>query len=403
MELKWILRTLACIPLLTATSAWSAEMHGTSSTQLTWFNNILNERKQVELGESLSFSVTKLDKDNKFSIEGYGRLTQDVQTHGDGFNGRLFYLYGDYSNLFDKVDIRLGRQFVSSAAGSAIIDGGKIDIKNVGPLGFSVMGGRNVMFDLQGEATRANDYVWGVSTYLQGFRGTDAELGYFMKLDKDGIARDQVGASFKQYLFNSLKLYGNARLDIPSEEFGEILAGVKYFPLSNLVLTGEWYQSYPTFDSTSIYSVFAVSRYQEGVFRVDYTINDWISANVGYSRQDYAGADADVFEVGCRIRPIEHLQLTLNYDHRNGYGGNLDGGIAEVSYEFTKKFELAGGIHYDVYERDKVTGQETARKFWMGGKVKILDNLSASVRVEDNVNARYTQDWTGRMALNYNF
>ncbi len=388
--------------LLPSTGAWAAEVHGRSSTQFTWFTDILTEKKQAEFGESLSLSITKLDKDNKLTFQGYGRLTQDIR-NGDGLSGRLYYLYGDYSNLFDKMDIRVGRQFVNSAAGNAIIDGGKVDLKNVGPVAFSVMGGRNVFFDLNGEGTNYRDFAFGAAAYLNGFRNTDAEVSYFMKLDNDGVARDQVGASFKQYLFNSVKLYGNTRFDMPSETFSEVLAGVKYYPLANLVLTGEWYQSYPVFDSTSIFSVFAVSRYQEGVFRADYTINNMISVNAGYSKQDYEGADADVFELGCRIRPIEHLQVTLEYDHRNGYGGDLNGGIAEVAYEATKKLEIAGGIHFDVYERDKLTGEETARKYWLGSRYKIDDKMSASVRVEDNVNARYKEDWTGRVAFNYDF
>lgn len=390
------------IMLFASSIAWSAEVHGTSSTQYTWFNDILTEKKQAEFGEYLSLSVTKLDKDNKLTLQGYGRITQDI-LNGQGLNGRLYYLYGDYSNLFDKVDIRLGRQFVNSAAGNAIIDGGKIDLKNVGPVAFSIMGGRNVFFNLDGEATSHRDFAFGVSTYLYGFRNTDAEVSYFMKLDNDGVARDQLGGSFKQYLFNSLKVYANTRFDLPSETFSEVLAGVKYFPRANLVLTGEWYQSYPTFDSTSIFSVFAVSRYQEGVFKVDYSINDMIAVNAGYTREDFDGEDADVFDVGCRLRPIEHLTLNLNYDHRNGYGGRLNGGIAEVFYDLTKKLELAGGIHFDAFERNRVTGEETARKYWLGSKYKLTNNMSASVRVEDNVNARYKENWSGRAAFNYNF
>ncbi len=388
--------------LLASTVAWSAEIHGRSSTQFTWFNDIFTEKKQAEFGEYLSLSVNKIDSDNKLSFQGYGRLTQGILDKQDT-NGRLYYLYGDYSNLFDKVDVRLGRQFVNYAAGSALIDGGKVELKNIGQMAFSVMGGRNVFFGLDSDATEGKDFVFGVAGYLAGHRNTDAEISYFMKFDKDGIARDQIGASFKQYLLNSLKVYGNTRFDLPSETFSDLLIGAKYFPIADLILTGEYYQSYPIFDSTSIFSVFAVSRYREGVFRADYTINDKISANIGYSRQDYEGADADVIEVGCRIRPIEHMNVALNYDRRNGYGGNLDGGIIEVTYEVTKQIEVAGSVHYDVYERDKVTAEETARKYWLGGKYKIKDNMSASVRVEDNVNARYDNDYSGRVAFNYDF
>lgn len=402
MGIKWFLRALACIPLVVASTAWSAEVHGRSSTQFQWFNDVITTHKQAELAEYLNLSITKIDREGKFSVQGYGRVTQDFR-NGDGLHGRLYYLYGDYRDLFDMIDIRLGRQFVNYAAGSALIDGGQIELKNIGPVAFSVMGGRNVYFNLDGDATGDSDFVFGVAANLAGFKNTDAEISYFMKFDRDGLARNNLGASFKQYLFNSLKLYANTRFDFVSETFSEVMTGVKYFPTTNLVLTGEWYQSYPTFDATSIYSVFAVKRYQEGVFRVDYTFNDRISVNAGYTWEDFEGEGADVFEVGCRIRPIEMVQLNLNYDRRQGYGGRLDGGIAEIVVQPIKPLELSAGIHFDVYERDHATGEETARKYWFGGRYKLARNMSASVRVEDNVNARMESDWQGRVVLNYDF
>ncbi len=389
--------------LLASTAAWSAEIHGRSSTQFLWYNDIFTEQKQAEFGEYLNLSVSKIDKDNKLTFQGYGRVTQDVR-NGEGLNGRLYYLYGDYRDLYNKVDLRFGRQFVNYAAGTALIDGGKIDLKNVGPVAFSVMGGRNVFFDLNGEGTRSHDFAWGAAAYLNGYKYTDAELSYFMKLDQDGVARDQIGFSGKQY-WNSFKGYLDTRFDLPSETFTELLVGAKYFPMASLVLTAEWYQSYPTFDSTSIYSIFAVDRYQEALVRADYTINDKLSVNAGYTRQFYGeGNDAsDVVEVGCRIRPIESVRLDLNYDHNNGYGGNLNGGSAEITYTPIKPLEVAAGLQYDVYAFDRSTGDATARKYWFGGKYKLARNMSASVRAEDNVNAMYKSDWQGRVVFNYDF
>lgn len=393
----------AATVLLSSAAAWSADVHGRSSTQVIWFNNPFSENKQVELAEYLNLSITNVDADNKLSFQAYGRVTQDVR-NGEGLNGRLYYMYGDYKGMFDKVDFRLGRQFVNYAAGSALIDGGQVDVRNVGPVAFSVMGGRNVTFGLNGELGHEGDYAYGVAAYLAGYRNTDLELSWFRKLDQGDVARDVLGASFKQFLFNSVKLYGNTRYDLASEVFSEVLAGVKYFPTADLMLTGEWYQSYPTFDYTSIYSVFAVNRYQEGVFRVDYTLNDMFSVNAGYNKQDYGdGADADVYELGVRIRPVHQVTLALNYDKRQGYGGKLNGGTAELTYEPTKKLELAGGIQYDVIERDKLTNEDHARKYWLGGKYKLAQNMSAAVRVEDAVNLYFKDDWSGRVVFNYDF
>jgi hypothetical protein len=397
---------LLLVGLAGASTASAVEIHGRSSTQYLWYTNIFTGQKQAEFGQYLNVSVTQLNQDNKLSIQGYGRITETVRDGDDsskGLNGRLYYLYLDYRDLYDKVDLRFGRQFVNYAAGSALVDGAQVEVKNIGPVAFSVMGGRYVFFDIYGEGSTSDDKVYGVAAYLRGFRNTDAELSYFRKEDKDGTAREFVGASFKQYLLNSVKVYANARYDLASEVFNELLIGAKYYPMADLIFTAERYQSYPTFDNTSIYAVFAVDRYQENVFRVDYTINDKISVNAGYTREDFEDDDADVFDFGLRIRPIEKVQLILDYEHRSGYGGKLNGGIMEVSYEQSKELDLAAGIHYDVYERDRVTGEETARKYWVGGTYKLAKNMSASVRIEDNVNARYSEDWQGRVVFNYNF
>ncbi|WP_298432676.1 hypothetical protein [Geobacter sp.] len=398
MVSKRFARLLFLGSLLAATSGWGADFHGRSSTQLLWFDDFYNGR-QVEVAEYLRVSVTNVDKGGKFSIAGYGRGTQDLN-NGEGINGRLYYLYGDYRGLFDKLDLRIGRQFVNSSAGTALVDGGMFDLKNIGAVGFTVFGGRDVIFGLNGETGHEGDYVLGMSAYLAGFRNTDLDFAWFRKWDQGDVSRDILGASFKQYLFNRMKVYANARYDLTSEVFNEVLAGVKYFPIARLIFTGEWYQSYPTFDTTSIYSVFAVNRYQEGVFRVDYTITDMFAVNGGYTRQDFGDdGTSDVFEVGCTIRPIEKVTINLNYDRRDGYGGQLNGGMLDVTYDATKSLQLATGMTYDVYNRDFFTSnseQHSAQLYWVGGRYRLAKSMQASLRIEDNVNKTYNNSVQGR-------
>lgn len=387
---------------VTATACFGAEIHGKSSTQFMFFENELIERRQVQLAEYLRLAITNIDKEGKFNIYGYGRLHQDLNA-GQGGGGRLYYLYGDYRDLFDKVDLKIGRQFVNLSAGSAIIDGGQFTLKNVGPVAFTVLGGHDVIF---GETGELNDdgAALGVAANLVGFQKTDLELSWFRKWSEDDISRDQLGASFKQYLFNSLRLYGNARFDLAYETFSEVQAGVKYFPKNNLIFTAEWLQSYPTFDYNSIYSVFAVDRYQEGVFRVDYNFSDKVSANVGYNRQIYGeDGNADVYHAGVIVRPIEHLKVGAEYDKRKGYYGDADGIIVDASYEVTKEAEFSGGINYDVYQRDILTDDEIARRYWLGGKYRIAKNMAVSGRIQNDVNVNYHENVSGRLAFDYDF
>lgn len=404
-DTKGLLRTLICgTVLLSTTSAFAVDFHGRSSTQYLWFNSIFNGKKQAEFAQYLNFSVTNIDPDKKFSLHGYGRISQDVM-NGTGFENRLFFLYADYRDLFDKLDIRAGRQFVNYAAGSALIDGGMVDLKNIGPVTFSVMGGRNVVYGIDNELTRAGDTVFGAAATLAGFPATNAEISYFLKQDSDGVARETIGAMFNQYLFNGLKLYGNTRFDMASETFEEVLAGIKYFATADLVLTAEWFQSYPTFDYTSFYSVFAVDRYQEGSFRADYTINEMFAVRGAYKRQDFGENTAgDVFELGFKVRPINNLMIDVAYDRRQGYAGSLDGFTLDVQYDYSPNLQLAGGVAYDVYQKDGTTGKTNAQTYWLGTRYKIDKSMSFDLRAQDNVNVwNFKHDWSGRVAFNYDF
>lgn len=389
--------------LLIALPVCAAEIHGRSSTQLLWFNNQLVDGRQFEAAEYLRAGVTNIDNSGKLSLYGYGRLSQDF-TNGEALKGRLYYLYADYRDLFGKVDMKAGRQFVNLAAGSAVIDGLQLDLKNVGPVGFTLLGGRDVIFGLNGEIGNGWNTDLGLAAYLAGAKQTDAEISWFRKWHKGDVARDVLGLSAKQYLFNTVKAYGSARYDLVSESFSEVQGGLKYYPLSNLIVTGEYSRSYPTFDTTSIYSVFAVNRYQEGLFRIDYTINERVSVNGGYNRQWYGeGAIANVYLVGIRLRPVEQLKLTMEYDNRQGYYGRTNGVIVDADLKIGRNAQLAAGIQYDVYRRDALTNEEIARRYWMGGKYTITRNLALSGRIQDDVNATYSENISGRMALDYDF
>lgn len=406
MGIKGVTRLLlASLMLFPAAVGWGAEIHGRSSSQLLWYNDFYTGR-QVDFTEYLRASITNIDKNGKFSIHGYGRGAQNLNG-GEGLTGRLYYLYGDMKELFGVMDARLGRQFVNIGAGSAIIDGGKVDLNKIGPVGFTLFGGRDVIFGLDGELGHEGNYAMGASAYLTGLRNTDLELSWFGKWDEGDMSRELLGVNFKQYLLNSAKVYADARYDVTAEVFNEVLAGIKYFPTGNLVFTGEWYQSYPTFDTTSIYSVFAVNRYQEGVVKVDYSINNKVSVSGGYIRQDYGNDGAgNVYEVGCTVRPIDAVTLDMAYDHRTGYPGVQNGGRFDVSFDATKELQVAAGLAVDAYERKffpSPSEELTAQKYWVGGKYNLTKSLRASLRLEDEINKTYNSNVQGRFILDYDF
>jgi len=403
MGLKRVCTAFSALLLLAAGTAWGVEFNGRSSTQLLWYNDEFSDNRVFEAVEYLRLGVNKIDSDGKLSFFGYGRGAQTIGRDHDG-TARLYYFYADYRDLFDKVDLRFGRQFVANSAGNAIIDGLQVDLKNIGPVAFTAFGGRDVLFGEDGETGYAWNSDLGISAYLAGFRKTDLEVSWLRKWYKSEASRDILGGSFKQYLFGLSKIYGNTRYDLFSEDFVEGLVGLKLFPIAELTLTGEFYQSYPTFDATSIYSVFAVNKFREGLVRADYTLNDIFSVNAGYSRLWYGeGAHANVYRVGTTVSPTSQVKVYLEYDKTNGYDDDHDGFMCDFDYYFSKITQLSGGIAYDAYQRDALTDEEIARRYWLGGKYRLAKHMALSGRIQNDVNARYSENVSGRMTFDYDF
>ena len=50
---------------------------------------------------------------------------------------------------------------------------------------------------------------------------------------------------------------------------------------------------------------------------------------------------------------------------------SLNGGTLDVNYDATTELRLAAGVAYDVYQRDSMTGEETAKNYWLGAKIQV--------------------------------
>ncbi|HEY6012246.1 MAG TPA: hypothetical protein VIX18_12345 [Nitrospirota bacterium] len=399
---KWVLAAALVFGCFFARPATAVVVDGRSSTQLIWYNDIVDASKQMEAAELLRVSISGIDGADKLSIRGYGKLNYDLK-HGGEVEDRLYYLYADYKGLFDTADVKLGRQFVNLSAGSALIDGIEADINKIGPVAVVLMGGRNVLFGEDGELS-SHLSTYGAQVYWMGEKMAYLDVSYFRAYDYSNVARDLVASSYKQYFFDVIKAYANAKYDLTSEVFNELLGGLKYFPMLNLMLTAEHYESYPTFDTTSIYSVFAVDKFKEDIARADYTLAAWIDISLAYSHESFGeGGRAKLYEAGLRLRPSLNSTIGLFHDKRWGYPGDLSGYKVYAEYGNPGKWKAAAGVDYDAYTRDDMTGQETARKYWAGGRYFFTKKMSSTLRIEDNVNVNYSKDVQGRASFDVDF
>jgi len=395
----WVmLAALLCVPLL----SHAAEVKLTSSTQYLWYQDLLADKQQQDVAEYLRLNVTKIDKEGKLNIYGYGRATNTVSTSED-LKGRLYYLYVDYRDAFQEhLDIRAGRTYVNAAAISGTIDGAHVDLKNLGPVGVTAFGGRRVIFDEKQETGSRDDGMMGMSVYLDTIKSTHVELSYGRKYAEGDLAQETVGLDFSTTPIGKTNFYGRFKYDTTAEVYNEVLFGAKVAPLKDVVLRAEYYASYPTFDIASIYSVFAVEQYKELSFAAEYQFLKNYRLSAKYAREDFgADANGDLFQVGLLARPVKDLTVNLLYENRTGYAGKLSGVRLYGEYKISKAAVLAG-IDYDDFRRE-ASREGSAKKYWAGVNYEINKIVSAVLRVEDNTNFTYDHSYQGYAALQINY
>ncbi|HJW30469.1 MAG TPA: hypothetical protein VJ508_14655, partial [Saprospiraceae bacterium] len=367
--------SIVCLPLLTH----AADIKFTSSTQYLWYQDLLDTIDKDEVAQYLRLNVGKLDKQGKLSMYGYGRVTKQVHPDEDTL-GRLYYLYFEYKDaLNNHLDLRAGRNYVSTAAISGTIDGLSVNAKNLGPVGITAFGGRHVIFDEKQEIGTGDDTLAGASVYVDTVKYTHMELSYGNKYTNGDLARENVGFNFSTTPHEIVNIYGRFKYDTVSDTSSELLLGAKLAPVKKLTLRGEFYKFTPTFDKDSFFNFFNVNNYKEFSIDAEYALTANYRVHAKYANEDYSdNASADRYRAGILARPINDLTLNVEYEKRNGFPGSIDGIAFNGEYRI-KKAAILAGIDYDDFRRDD-SRQGNAKRFWAAAHYSITKQIMAVVK-----------------------
>ena len=422
-----VLISVACVPWVSR----AADVQVTSSTQFLWYQDYLSsDKNQYDAAELLRMNVTNIDGQGKVNVYGYGRidrqLSTSVEPHGnqlfnDYWNGRLYYFYLDYQDAVPgHLDLRAGRTYVPAAALPGTIDGLYFNVKNLGPgLGATAFGGRRVIFDNKGEVGTAQDTLWGASVYLDTVKLTHAELSYARQYSGSSpsgtevlsyLGQESVALDLSTTPHEMVNILGRAKYDLVSDRFSEVFIVANVTPIKQLVLSGEYYNSTPTFDQFSFYRFFNVNHYQQLSLGVEVRPSTELRVHAKYAHEDFGDSGtAERFDAGVTWRPIANLVLDASFERRFGYAGEISGLRGNASYRIAKATLLAGA-DYDDFGRDNSgyglpvagssTYQGTAKKYWAGFNYDFNTIFSAVVRAEDNLNFYFSHAYQGFAALN---
>jgi len=383
--------------------AYSDDLSVNSSSQFSW-GDMVTGKSEPMLAETLQL---RMDGVEKVKISGFGRVSQDF---GDAviqdpkMAGRLYFMFLDYSG-FKNVNMRFGRQLTSSSTGVLVLDGLTLDMRRLTEnIGMSFSTGMENQAGLNSDFSSDKKPVVSANFFLRNVSLGDAEIGYMRKYDDSSTSREILGFNAS----SSTKWgrpYVSAMYNMLGESFDAMTVGLDVYPSSRLSFKGEYYQAYPTFDTTSIYSVFAVDKYSEYLARAsyDYTLKSNIFASL--KRQMYEENDsAYVASAGGVYRFYDKSSINATVDHRQGVGGWLWGGEAYVDHGFGELIKVSAGIQRDIYQRPvTLDAWRSASRYWIGLRYSPRANLAATFRLEENSNERFTNQYGGRGTIEASF
>lgn len=364
----------------------AASMTGRASTALEWYDNPDGDTA-IPVFQYLQLRVKDLAAEG-YELKLYGRVAEDLNSKVD-IESRLYYAYLENKQIFSKVGFRLGRQFISTTAGSSMMDGLTLDYSYNKNFKARVFVGTDVKYY---EGYDIDDIIDGIELSGKFLNGDlAAEFSYVQKWDDGLLAKDLLGFNADYDINKNLWLYNELQWDVLSERFSYVLLGGKYRFDSPLTLRTEYLYSLPVFSSTSIYSVFAVEEYEELMAELTYKISRDLQVFTRYTREIYQEFDdANIFEIGLeKLRTGKFSGYVVGTFRDDNDGQNLYGVKTYGSYQILPELRTGLGVNVDVLERniayfntdDSDQSETTSTRIWVDAKY--------DVNKKTNLNAKY--------------
>ncbi|WP_027390438.1 hypothetical protein [Chrysiogenes arsenatis] len=393
---------------LMASTASGASIHGHLSSVVEYYDEPDN-KTALPVYQYLLLHANDI-ADKGFTFRFYGRAATDLHDN-DEVGSHLYYAYLEKRNMADKVDFKLGRHFVASTAGAAMMDGLSVDVRNLGPVSIGFFGGGDVKYY---EDYKAGDMIAGakISTDVWSDR-LHLGLSTVRKYEESELSHELYGFNAYLNFDDKAELYTETQYDYLSDTISYFLAGANYHAAEKWTLRGEYLYSLPVFSSKSLYSVFAVSEYKEIMTKATYRINLGLSAFAKYTHEMYEDfSNANVYEAGLeQVRLNKFSGYFAGVWRSQDEGQDLKGVRGRAAWLFTPTFQAGVGASVDVMERwleiyeGSAYGvdETTSHRIWVDSTLYLGKRVTMEFKIEQAKSALWDKFHLGRVRLNYYF
>jgi hypothetical protein len=368
---------------LTSATAWEEE-EGTANSSASEYIQFYN---QGTLGGF------------KLDLEGYGRFThlEEEIEPGDEDPNRLYVLAMTLSSQNDQNFITLGRQFITPLIGSEMIDGLSVQAQ-AGKATFNGRWGYIADVSLDSE----EDTLFGLGFDFKIKPGMFLSLDYGRTYDDDRILTELLGTEWVYNWYRFTKAYAAFNWDLMSETLHESLVGAHFFFSDRLSAIFEFKHLVQTFDSDSIYSVFAVDAAFTRSFSFLFTPSRKTRYVWEYVTESYQeGGGGRRYTVSGNWNPGSTKIYTSLLQH-TGYGGDLVEVSASASTPLGRN--LLAGIGGDISStQNKGEDSIGSSLVYLSAELKLGQSSLIDLRLERCNDDLTEATNTGRLSFKVEF
>lgn len=287
----------------------------------------------------------------------------------------VYDAYVEMNNVPSRMNLSLGRQFVYSGVGSALMDGMRLQYRPTGRVKLDLFGGSTVSSeDPETIQSLVEELAAGARVGVRPSATTSLSASWMLKRRNDSVSFHRVGLDADHYM-GPAELFGRAAFNAANFRLAEILGRTSYRAKA-WYLSGEYHYREPSVASNSIFSIIDFYAYKIGRVEARRTVwrQLWVRAQV---TADFTPEDTSWrTNVG-----MGSPRYGLSWIHQTGYAGENDGVSGYLNVAVTDRLDCY--THANLFRyRVQLAQQERSDSYASSLGVRYRAGRGVTIRME---------------------
>lgn len=352
-----------------------------------------SEIQQLDFYQALQLRVTPRNYSN-LHVSTYLRV---AKMGDEDWEERVYNLYADWKANNNRLNLRLGRQFMYQGVINGTLDGIQISGRPTQDLTLKFFGGLSAPPNRDFELLE-----WDEGNVL-GLYGA-YRLPYQAKLDVSYYQRNRNDETVWQLVGLGLSgkfrkdFYYQAQFDhnLLTEEFQGMRYRLNYF-YQKWQLSAEYNSQKPRVLEDSYFTIFKLKAYNQFRGGVTYNLNRYqLGAQYIFTAMEFDETNQIVLTAGIPWGVI-------GFVFQDGFGGKNTGVYGELRYDILPRLTARGYSSFYSYERQTTVLSQDAVAFSGGLDFRPYDPVLLQADIQQSINSVFEDDIRGLFRLSYFF